>query len=371
LESYLRELLTIPGMFKAFELTLFLEMIDLTGKVCIITGPMTKIGQQVAMTLAHLGAHIILASDLRDSIQTLIKRIKEETGNNDVESIDLDMSSFSSIRRFVSRFHNRHLPLTLLINQPTGISSASGLSKDRFEINFATNYLGYFLLTSLLLDDLKHSAPSRIVNVTPSSHFEASTLDLQAVREPLSPEQDWKAELRWSSAFLLFTCELAHRLQNSRVSVNHVISNAAWSHLPQLLSWVKNMLMADEEGAKTLLYCALAPEMEAISGNFYDEFKKQLPTRDYLNQETLMKELWEESEKWVGLVNPNTILDEGDDGNVAVPQHNIVEKEEEHEQQQEQEEEEDISWTPLPGRGSTGQRKSINSSRHDAEEVIL
>src|ERR1700690_801565 len=138
---------------------------DLESKTFVVTGANTGIGKITARDLARRGAHVIIACRSRVKAEPVIAEIKTETGNSNIELIELDLSDLSSVRRCAEELLARKIPIHGLINN-AALPGKRGLAKDGFELAFGTNHLGHYLFTPLLLDRIKESGHARIVNVS-------------------------------------------------------------------------------------------------------------------------------------------------------------------------------------------------------------
>lgn len=156
---------------------------DLAGKVALVTGANTGIGRVTARELARRGAHVIAACRSRAKTEPVLEAIRAESGNSNVELVELDLADFGSVRACAESVLSRGLPLSLLINN-AGVASARGKTKSGFELAFGVNHMGHFLLTQLLLGRIRESAPARIVTVASRAHYSVRALDFEAVREP-------------------------------------------------------------------------------------------------------------------------------------------------------------------------------------------
>ncbi len=155
----------------------------LSGRVALITGANTGIGLVTARELAARGAHVVIACRSVDKGQAAVDDIRRTTGSKTVELLALDLGDFDSIRRCAQTFLARDLPLHLLINN-AGLAGAKGMTRSGFELAFGTNHVGPFLLTQLLLDRIKQSAPARIVTVASRAHTRVSGIHWDDVRQP-------------------------------------------------------------------------------------------------------------------------------------------------------------------------------------------
>lgn len=147
---------------------------SIQGKICMITGATAGIGEVTAQALAQMGAKVILVGRSQGKCIDTVTRIKEKTGNPSVEYLLADLSSKAQIRTLAGEFQDQHDRLEVLVNNAGGAFVWRQESVDGIEMTFALNHLNYFLLTNLLLDTIKASAPARIVNVSSNSHYGAS-----------------------------------------------------------------------------------------------------------------------------------------------------------------------------------------------------
>jgi NAD(P)-dependent dehydrogenase (short-subunit alcohol dehydrogenase family) len=189
----------------------------------------------------------------------------------------------------------------VLINN-AGLAGQRGFTESGFELAFGTNYVGPFLLTSLLLDRLRESAPSRIVNVASEAHKDASGIDFDAVRKPTKSLTGLPEYAVSKLANILHAQELARRLEGTGVTsyALHpgVIASEIWRRVPwPMRSLIKLRMRSPEEGAKTSLYCATSPELANESGRYYDNARRKEPSSSVTSE--LAAELWERSADWI------------------------------------------------------------------------
>lgn len=272
------------------------------GKVCIVTGANTGIGKVTAMELARLGAEVALLCRSEERTRPVVEEIKQATGNENVWFAPLDLGSLDSVRSAAKSWLDTDKPIHVLVNN-AGLAGQRGLTKEGFELQFGVNHLGHFLLTNLLLEHLKESAPSRIVNVASRAHYRAkSGIDYDAVRMS-TPTVSGFPEYQVSKlANVLFTMELAKRIEGTGVTTYAlhpgVVASDVWRRVPwPFRSIMKMFMISNEEGAKTTLHCAISDAVANENGLYYDECKVQSPSR--IATEEAAAELWRRSEKWV------------------------------------------------------------------------
>jgi retinol dehydrogenase-12 len=275
--------------------------IRIPGQVALITGGNVGIGRITAIELAKKGFQVVIAGRSLERTQPVLDHIKSLAVDEQAIFLPLDLASLASVRECARRFIELNLPLHLLVNN-AGVAGIRGLTKDGFEMTFGVNHLGHFLLTQLLLDKLKSSGPSRIVTVSSRAHKRAPGIDWDALRRPTST---WTGIREYSVsklANLLFSLELAKRVQGTSVSTYSlhpgVVDTEIWRAVPH---WARPLLrlrgfLTPEEGALTTLHCAMhAPQQE--SGLYYADSQPTLPAPWGQNSE-LAATLWERSEKW-------------------------------------------------------------------------
>jgi NAD(P)-dependent dehydrogenase (short-subunit alcohol dehydrogenase family) len=253
-------------------------MNSMKGKRVVITGPTSGVGKEVAIQLAALGAELILGCrDLNKGKQTAAE-ITSQTGSAKVIVMQLDTSSQASIREFARGVQKKIRRLDVLINNAAGNRGVLGTGKsvDGIEITFATNVLGYFLLTQELLGLLQASAPARIINV--ASSF-ASDLDLDDLQFEKRKFESFKAYAQSKACDRLFTWALARRLHGTGVTANAMTPglitetglyrNAAPELVSRLTQYSGGRTSA--QGADTAVWLASAPELESVSNKFFED----------------------------------------------------------------------------------------------------
>lgn len=273
---------------------------DLNGRTILVTGANTGIGRTTAHELARRGAHVILACRSEEKTRPVLDDIRKTTGNDAVEFQALDLADLASVRKAANAFLARDLPLHVLLNN-AGLAGQRGLTKDGFELTFGVNHLGHFLLTTMLLDRIRKSAPARIVNVSSRGHYDAKGIDFAALRQPTSTVTGLSEYAVSKLANVLFTQELARRLDGKGVTTYAlhpgVIASDVWRSVPwPFRGLIKLFMKSTEEGAQTSLYCATAPQLADQSGRYYDDCKEIAPSR-YATPD-LAQELWKQSEAW-------------------------------------------------------------------------
>jgi retinol dehydrogenase 12 len=248
----------------------------LHGKVCMVTGATSGIGLVTAQALARQGATLIVVGRNAERGAATVSRIRQETGNAAVESMIADLSAQGQVRQLASEVQRRFSRLDVLVNNAGALFARRQLSQDGMEMTFALNHLAYFLLTNLLLDHLKASPAARIVNVSSEAHRGARLDfgDLQGERN----YRGYRAYARSKLANILFTYELARRLEGTGIAANtlhpgFVATNFGRNNrsftagLFRILQLVA--AISPEEGAQTIIYLASSPEVTGITGEYF------------------------------------------------------------------------------------------------------
>ena len=273
---------------------------DLEDRTFLVTGANTGIGKETARALSARGARVFVACRSQENGRRAIDEIAGETGSRSLELLSLDLGDLDSVRRCAEAFLAAGEPLHVLINN-AGVAGGRGMTTSGFERTFGTNHVGPFLLTSLLLDRLRASAPARIVNVSSIAHYEAPGIDWEAVRRP-TKSLTGMPEYRVSKlANVLHAQELARRLDGTGVTTYAlhpgVIASDIWRRVPwPVRPLMKRRMDTPEHGARTSLYCATAPELAAESGQYYDDCRRT-PAAPAATA-ALGAELWRRSSDW-------------------------------------------------------------------------
>ncbi len=273
------------------------------GKTCLITGGSDGIGYAAARELARMGATVVIVGRNNAKTATAAERIIGETGNREMHCMLADLSSQGDVRRLADQVKQQMPRLDVLVNNAGAIFLSYRRSVDGIEMTFALNHLGYFLLTTLLLDLLKDSTPARIVNVSSSSHFSAGNLRLEDLPKPGS-DGGYRAYGRSKLCNILFTYELARRLEGSGVTVNALHPGLVRTNIARdngLLGRVVNFFIGIRgvdaaKGAETLNYLAASPEVEGTTGKFFVDCRA-VPSSALSYDAGLASELWELSER--------------------------------------------------------------------------
>ena len=274
------------------------------GRVALITGANIGIGRVTALRLAQAGFTVFLAGRSAQRTQAVIDEIHSSTETtNKAFFLPLQLNDLNSVRECAALFLARQLPLHLLVNN-AGLAGDKGQTRQGFEMAFGVNHLGHFLLTQLLLDTLKASAPARVVTVASRAHLMAyQGLDWPTLQQPTRSLTGTREYGVSKLANILFSAHLAKVLEGSGVSTYSlhpgVVDTEVWREVPRFVRPLLRLrgLLTPEEGAQTSLYCALqAPAIE--SGLYYDKCRVKTPSR-IAQDAQLAEQLWNKSVQWV------------------------------------------------------------------------
>ena len=281
---------------------------NLTGKVVLVTGATAGIGEVTARELARMGATVVGIGRNPQKCADVAASIRSQTGNQAVEYLVADLSSMHEIIRVTDEFRSKYQRLDLLINNAGAYFQQHKVSVDGFEMTFALNHMNYFLVTRQLLDMLKANAPSRIVNVASAAHT-AGKLDF-ADLQMTQKYGSWRAYANSKFANVVFTYELARRLQGSGVTANtlhpgFVASDFAMNNNQSALAKVilaifkplRNLVaISVDKGAETQIFLATSPTVEGVSGKYFDK-KQAVKSAPLTYDEATGRQLWQVSEE--------------------------------------------------------------------------
>ncbi len=274
-------------------------------KIVMVTGANAGIGKVTARELAKKGATVVMVARSRQRGEEALIEVKNASGSANVELMLADLSSQESIRQFASEFKAKYDHLHVLVNNAGAFFMNRQESVDGLELTFALNHLGYYLLTMLLLDTLRASAPARIINVSSGAHFGGSINF-----DDLQTENGYAGFRTYSTSKLanvLFTYELARRLEGTGVTVNclhpgFVASNFAKNNgfLARIgMTLMRPFALSVEKGAETSIYLASSPEVEGVTGKYFDK-KKPVSSSSESYDEAVARRLWQVSAELTG-----------------------------------------------------------------------
>lgn len=258
-------------------------------RVAIVTGANSGMGRATSLALARTGAQVVMLCRSKSRGEAALAEVKELSGSKSVELMLCDLGSMASIRAFSEKFRQKYCNLHVLVNNAGVILPGRHLTADGFELQFGVNHLGHFLLTNLLLDLLKASAPARIINVSSGAHkigrIHFDDINLQHNYSLI------RAYAQSKLANILFTYELARRLQGTGVTANCLHPGAVATNMginretgfgTFITGLLKPFFQTAENGAETTIYLATSPEVEGVSGKyFYRKRPVQSSKRSY------------------------------------------------------------------------------------------
>jgi retinol dehydrogenase-12 len=285
-------------------------MTDLQDKIVLVTGATSGIGEVTARELAQQGAHVIILARNRAKAERTQQEIIAATGNKKVDIVLADLSVQQQVRDVAAQVHDKYPRLDVLVNN-AGLmfGSERELSADGYEMTLATNHLGPFLLTSLLLDLLQKSPAARVVNVASMAYrFSKPTLtDLQS-EQSYSPVWEYGNTKLWN---IMFTQELAKRLREH--GINNVTTNSlhpgavatgygqqTGGIISAVLALGRPFMLSPEKGAETSIFLATDPSVATTSGGFFSK-KKPEPVKSNFNTPANNQKLWQMSEALTGV----------------------------------------------------------------------
>lgn len=287
------------------------SQVKLHGKTVIITGGNTGIGKETAIDLAKRGARVILACRSQSKGDNAVKDIIQASSNKNVVFRSLDLASFKSIKQFAANIHKNEERLDILINNAGVLMCPYTETEDGYEMQFATNHLGHFLLTHLLLNKLKVCAPSRIVVVSSIVHFYGKIdFDNLLGKKKYKP---FAAYTQSKLANVLFAYELAKRLRGTGVTANSLHPGVVNTNIARHFSLLKNKMIratllfflwpihkTPQNGAQTSIYCAVDPSLNNVSGRYFTDCCQKKCAEQGCD-DGVARKLWEISEEMVGL----------------------------------------------------------------------
>ncbi|MDX2001945.1 MAG: SDR family oxidoreductase [Chitinophagales bacterium] len=271
-------------------------------KICLITGGNAGIGKATAVGLAKQGAQVVIVSRSEEKAQQAVKDIIAQSNNQQVDYLIADLASQQSIRQLAAEFKSKYSQLHVLVNNAGAFFSEYGLTEDGIERQWAVNHLAPFLLTNLLLDVLKASAPARIVNVSSRAHYRGK-IDFEDLNGTKNYDGFFKAYSQSKLANVLFTAELDRRLKGTGVTANSLHPGVVSTEIAQKNSsgwaywgwtFLRPFMVSTEQGAATSVFLASSPKVEGVSGKYFEKSKEKKPGK-LAQDAALAKRLWEVS----------------------------------------------------------------------------
>ena len=239
-----------------------------------VTGANSGIGRALVEALTARGANVVLATRSEERARPILDDLERRYPDARLQWVHLDVSDLTSVRRAAETFLATQQPLDVLVNN-AGIAGTRRLSKDGFDITYATNHIGPFLLTNLLLPKLRESPQGRVVNVASNAHMVVKQIDWSVLERRTAPKRSGFKDYAVTKLMNVWHAkELARRLPGTRVTTYSLhpgmVASKIWRALPRPVQWVgKLFMLSSEEGARTPLYCATASELGTTSGRYY------------------------------------------------------------------------------------------------------
>lgn len=269
----------------------------------MITGANSGIGKVTALELAKMGAQVVMVCRSKERGESARAEIEKASGNDRIELMLADFTSMESVRGLASEFKGRHDKLHVLVNNVGIIATERRVTPDGLEEQFEVNHLSHFLLTHLLLDVLKASAPSRIINTSSGIH-RIGRIDF----ENLQREGKYRGNWVYGTTKLMniyFTYELARRLAGTGVTVNSYTPGFCKTRLDReyssfMRAFVSLFAKKKEKGARTGVYLASSPEVERVTGKYFSNMKESKSSPRSYEKEIGLR-LWNISEKMTNL----------------------------------------------------------------------
>jgi NAD(P)-dependent dehydrogenase (short-subunit alcohol dehydrogenase family) len=271
-------------------------------EIAVVTGTTHGIGRVTSRELARAGRTVVMLCRNVTAAQAVRAEILALLPRAAIHIVPCDLARFSSVRECAAAVRRDYRPIGLLINNAGMVSVRHRMSVDGFELTFATNHLGPFLLSALLLDCL--AADARIVNVASRIHFRGR-FEPQAVTDPRARYHSRSAYAQSKLANVLHTFALARRLSATGICVNCLHPGVvATNLLPRWLRLIKPLLsqvLDEERGARTTLHLALASSVAGITGGYFDEHQNPVPAAPLAHDLQLQESLWRLSAQWTGV----------------------------------------------------------------------
>ena len=278
----------------------------LTGKYALVTGATSGMGRVTARRLAEQGATVVVAGRNSEKTQGAAQEIQRQVPNSDVRSLVSDLTSLAQVRALALAYRDTYPRLDVLIHNAGGMFGKRQLSEDGLEMTFALNYFAPFLLTHLLLDNLKASAPSRIVTIASAQHS-----GKQVPFEDMTHEKGYEPLQVYAESKLMaimFTYALARRLQGTEVTANTLhpgvvatnFGKEAGGIWPAMFTVLAPFEVSPEKGAQTALYLATSPEVANVSGKYFVKSKPASSSKES-HDVAAQERLWTLSEVATGL----------------------------------------------------------------------
>jgi NAD(P)-dependent dehydrogenase (short-subunit alcohol dehydrogenase family) len=283
------------------------EHANMNGKICVVTGANSGIGKETALGLAQMDAHVVMVCRNAEKGKAALEDVRRESGNSQVDLLIADMSSQASMRALAKQIIAKYPRLDVLINNAGGAARERKLSADGIEMTLAANHLGPALLTLLVLDLMKASTPSRIINVSSEAQRRArpDMNDLQFERRKFNTFAAYGQSKLLMNAF---TFELARRLEGTGVTANclhpGVVATNIWGADPpfifkMIIAVVKPFMLSSKQGAEVSVYLATSPDVAQTSGQYFVK-SKPAQSSPLSRDPRIAAEIWGWTETMIG-----------------------------------------------------------------------
>jgi retinol dehydrogenase 12 len=273
---------------------------ELQGKTFFVTGANSGIGRALVEALAARGGRVVLATRSEERTRPVLRAIQGRYPAAGAQWVALDVSDLGSVRAAARAFLESGQSIDVLVNN-AGIAGTRALSKDGFDLTYATNHIGPFLLTSLLLPRLRESPQGRVVNVASGAHMMVKQIDWSVLERRATAKRSAFADYAVTKLMnVLHAKQLARRLAGTPVTTYALhpgmVASNIWRALPRPVQWVSKLFMlSNEQGAETPRYCATAPELATASGRYYEHNREVQPST-LAEDPALAQELWARTE---------------------------------------------------------------------------
>lgn len=277
----------------------------LKGRVVVVTGASSGIGQAAAIELGRLGATVVPVARSPERLACTARRVRD-AGGEAADPVEVDFASLDSVRAAAGTLLDRHQRIHVLVNNAGTVAGRRELTVDGHETTFAVNHLAPFLLTNLLLERLRASAPARIVTTSSDAHG-SGRIDF----DDLDGERSWSTWRAYGTsklANILFTRELARRLEGEPVTANCLHPGVIRTRLGRdagglmALGWTiaKPFFRSPRRGARTIVHLAASPDVQDVSGVYFVDSRERRPSAAARDDDAARR-LWAVSERMVGL----------------------------------------------------------------------
>jgi NAD(P)-dependent dehydrogenase (short-subunit alcohol dehydrogenase family) len=279
---------------------------SISGKTVLVTGATSGLGLEASVTLARMGAEVVLVGRDRPRGEAAVTTVRRRSGSDAVSLRLCNFASMTQVRALATNVIAGHPKLHVLMNNAGTVHARREVTEDGVERTFAVNHLGAFLFTNLLLDLITRSAPARIVTVTSAAH-RSGDMPFDNLQFEHGGYSIMRAYARSKLANVLFTRELARRLVGTGVTANCLhpgaVATNIWSHAPwytqPFLAAAKLFMLGVEEGADRLVFAATSRALEGRSGGYYERNREVTPSR-LAQDDAIGAELWRRSAALAG-----------------------------------------------------------------------